>query len=468
MRQQLVGRQTQNLSLTPELRQSLRFLGLGTNELVEELKDIALENPLLDLEQGDKPEAERPEAAKANEPSDSNNLAYPEIESGVDYTTHTMSSWGENGFTYDGSNSNEVATHVDFRQYLKEQLISNNTSNEDKELTTYLIDNLNEDGFLKETFEELKHNFPEGKNWVIIDFERCRNLLQNLEPVGVGSRHLIEHLQLQVKKTTVSNHLKVLSKTLLGQHLKLLASYKYKKIARIMGCRVIDITEAAKLISNLSPKPLSADWEDHARYVKPDLIVEKYNKKWIMRLNYEWIPRVGINQEYADLIQYGKDSESNPLKDYLRQAKNIQRSINQRHETLLRVSQEIFKVQIDFLENGPKGLTPLNLQTISDSLNLHESTISRSTSGKYISTPRGTFELKYFFSNAIGDMGKTSSTHVKDLIKRLIQSEDSKDPLSDSKIQAVLSGSGIEIARRTVAKYRENQKILPSQMRKKS
>ena len=468
MRQQLVTRQTQNLSLTPELRQSLRFLGLATNELVEELKDIALENPLLDLEEGANSDAEEAEAVKINESTDPNELTLHEMASGTDYATHTMSSSGENDFTYDGSNSNEMATYVDFRQHLKEQLISNNTSDEDKELTTYLIDNLNEDGFLEETFEELKHNLPEGKKSGDIDFERCRNLLQNLEPVGVGSKDLIEHLQLQVRKTTASNHVKALSKTLLDQHLTLLASYNYKKLAHIMGCEIIDVEEAAKLISNLSPKPLSADWEDHARYVKPDLIAEKYNKNWMIRLNDAWIPRVGINQEYADLIQHGKEDASSPLKDYLKQARYIQRSINQRHETLLRVSKEIFKVQMDFLENGPKGLLPLTLQTISEALDLHESTISRATSGKYISTPRGTFELKYFFSTGIGDMGETSSTHVKDIIKRMIGSEDSKDPLSDSQIQKALYASGIEIARRTVAKYRENQNILPSQMRKRA
>ena len=468
MRQQLVAKQTQSLSLTPELRQSLRFLGLETNELLEELKDIALENPLLDLDETVRSEAEGPESTETKESNDSNAPTYPEIEPGVNYATHTMSSSGENHFTYDGSNSNDLATHVDFRQHLKEQLISNNTSNEDKELTTYLIDNLNEDGFLKETFEELKHNFTDGKNWELADFQRCRSLLQNLEPAGVGSLDLIEHLQLQVKKAAISPHVKTLSETLLDNHLTLLASYNHKKIAHLMGCAVSEVAEAAKLISSLSPKPLSEDWEDHARYIKPDLITEKYNKKWTIRLNEEWVPRVLVNQEYAELIQHESDDASNPLKDYLKQAKNIQRSINQRHETLLRVSKEIFKVQMDFLEKGPKGLSPLTLQTISDSLNLHESTISRATSGKYISTPRGTFELKYFFSNAIGDMSDTSSTHVKDLIKKLIRSEDSQDPLSDSKIQKILSGSGIEIARRTVAKYREHQNILPSQMRKKA
>ena len=157
-----------------------------------------------------------------------------------------------------------------------------------------------------------------------------------------------------------------------------------------------------------------------------------------------------------------------PLRDYLKQAKNIQRSINQRHETLLTVAKEIFKVQLQFFEEGPKGLVPLNLQAISEAAALHESTISRATSGKYISTPRGTFELKYFFSSAVGDLGETSSTHVKDVIKKMIRSEDPKKPLSDSKIQKLLALAGIAIARRTVAKYREKQKILPSQLRKKT
>ena len=251
------------------------------------------------------------------------------------------------------------------------------------------------------------------------------------------------------------------------QHLNLLASFNYKKLAQTLRCKFEEAEAAAKLISNLSPKPVSGEWGDPAKYVKPDLIAEKFNTKWSIRLNHEHIPKIGVNQEYANLIQHGKTGETNPLRSYLKQARNIQRSINQRHETLLIVAKEIFKVQIEFLENGPKGLIPLNLQAISEAAELHESTISRATSGKYISTPRGTFELKYFFSNAIGDMGETSSTHVKDVIRKMIRSEDPKKPLSDSKIQRLLSATGIEIARRTVAKYRENQKILPSQLRKK-
>jgi RNA polymerase sigma-54 factor len=467
MRQQLVTRQTQNLSLTPELRQSLRFLGLPTNELVEELKGIALENPLIDLEEGATPNSEGTANLSEDNAIDSNQSIDPGVALLADYTTHKMSSSGENDFTYDGSNSDHIATHVNFRDHLKEQLISNNTSNDEREFCAYLIDCVNEDGFLEEPYEDLHPNFPEGKHWTYSDFEKCRSILKNLEPSGIGSTGLVEYLRLQVERTQSTAIIKKVSYAILAQHLNLLASFNYKKLAQALKCELVEAEEAAKLISNLSPKPVSVEWGDHARYVKPDLIAEKSNKNWSIRLNHEYIPRIWVNQEYANLIQHDKSEKKNPLRNYLNQARNIQRSINQRHDTLLTVAKEIFKVQIGFLENGAKELVPLNLQTISEAAELHESTISRATSGKYISTPRGTFELKYFFSNAIGDGGETSSTHVKDVIKKMIRSEDPKKPLSDSKIQRHLSAAGIEIARRTVTKYRENQNILSSQLRKK-
>jgi RNA polymerase sigma-54 factor len=467
MRQQLVTKQTQNLALTPELRQSLRFLGLSTNELVEELKDIALENPLIDLEEGATPSSEGTANLSEDNAIGLSESQDPGIELLADYTTHKMSSSGENDFTYDGSNSDHIATHVNFRDHLKEQLISNNTSNDEREFCAYLIDCVDEDGFLKESYEDLHPNFPQGKHWGYSDFEKCRSILKNLEPIGISSTDLVEYLRLQIEKTQSSAIVQRIAHTILAQHLSLLASFNYKKLAQTLRCEPIEAEEAAKLISNLSPKPVSVQWGDHARYVKPDLIAEKFNKNWSIRLNHDYIPRIWVNQEYANLIQRDKTGKENPLRNYLYQARNIQRSINQRHETLLTVAKEIFKVQLGFLENGAKELVPLNLQAISEAAELHESTISRATSGKYISTPRGTFELKYFFSNAIGNSGETSSTHVKDIIKKMIRSEDPKKPLSDSKIQGLLSATGIEIARRTVTKYRENQNILSSQLRKK-
>ena len=396
MRQQLVTRQTQNLALTPELRQSLRFLGLSTNELVEELKDIALENPLIDLEEGATPSSEGTANLSEDNAIGLSKSPDPGIELLADYTTHKMSSSGENDFTYDGSNSDHIATHVNFRDHLKEQLISNNTSNDEREFCAYLIDCVDEDGFLKESYEDLHPNFPQGKQWGYSDFEKCRSILKNLEPIGIGSIDLVEYLRLQIEKTQSSAIVQRISHTILAQDLSLLASFNYKKLAQTLRCEPIEAEEAAKLISNLSPKPVSVEWGDHARYVKPDLIAEKFNKNWSIRLNHDYIPRIWVNQEYANLIQHDKTGKENPLRNYLYQARNIQRSINQRHETLLTVAKEIFKVQLGFLENGAEELVPLNLQAISEAAELHESTISRATSGKYISTPRGTFELKYF------------------------------------------------------------------------
>jgi RNA polymerase sigma-54 factor len=285
--------------------------------------------------------------------------------------------------------------------------------------------------------------------------------------MGIGSRHLLDYLQLQVANLPIAEKTKTIANEILTQHLTLLASFNFKKISTLLDCDIADVEDASRIISNLSPKPLSSEWEDHARYVKPDLLAEKLNNEWVIRLNNEHIPKIGINKDYARLIQREKNGDADILKEYLKQAKNIQRSVDQRHETLMRVATEILNVQLSFFEEGPRGLLPLNLQTISEVVGLHESTVSRATSGKYVSTPRGTFELKYFFSNAIGDKSEMSSTHVKDVIKKIILSENPECPLSDSAIQKFLSNKGIDIARRTVAKYRENQKILPSQMRKK-
>jgi RNA polymerase sigma-54 factor len=464
MRQQLIAKQIQNLSLTPEIKQSLRFLGLNTVDLLEELKSIALENPLIDVEEISDPQVEQETTAEGNE---SNRLSDLRFEVLNHHDAHRMSPVGENNFTYDKAHADHIATHIDFRQHLREQLISNNTSSEDKILCTYLVDCVDEDGFLTEAFEDLKRNLPRGSDWLEKDFERARRILQNLEPMGIGSKHLLDYLHLQVANLPIAEKTKTTANKILTQHLTLLANFNFKKISTLLDCDIADVEDASKIISNLSPKPLSSEWEDHARYVKPDLLAEKFNNEWVIRLNSEHIPKIGINKDYARLIQSEKNGDADILKEYLKQAKNIQRSVDQRHETLMRVATEILNVQLSFFEEGPKGLLPLNLQTISEVLGLHESTVSRATSGKYVSTPRGTYELKYFFSNAIGDKSEMSSTHVKDVIKKIIRSENPECPLSDSAIQKFLSNKGIDIARRTVAKYRENQKILPSQMRKK-
>jgi len=357
-------------------------------------------------------------------------------------------------------------TDDNFRVELKDQLISNNIRATDRRLVTFLIDSVDEKGFLTDTFSDLRLNFPKNSNWTENDFERCKKYLKSLEPNGVGSRNLSDFLTFQISQSKYPTHIQDIAIKISCCHLKQLSTKNHQKIAMSTGGNASDIEEAIELITTLKSHPVMDKTPSHHLEIIPDLTLSRDNDKVVIHINSDSIPNVVLSTEYDTLSSQNRDVINEQVRKYLVDAKYITRSVEQRKNTLIRVAAVIFDIQRDFLQEGSKGLKPLTLQEVADRLELHESTVSRATNGKYIATPRGIYELKYFFSAKLGKDENASSRYIKELIAKIIKNENAHKPFSDHKIQMLLRGREIEVARRTIAKYREQLGILPSSMRR--
>lgn len=460
MKQVLQIGQKQSLNLTPELRQSLKFLAMNNIELAQSLKKICEENPFIEVDV-------HPQEVRIED------LAWEE--------TDTTSDSADNGYLRSRDQLTSkvpVDAHArqedfralppgSFRVELKDQLISNNISLTDRRLVAFLIDSVDEKGFLTDTFSDLRLNFPKNSTWTENDFERCKKYLKSLEPNGVGSRDLQDFLTFQILQSTHPTHIQDIAIKISCCHLKQLSTKNHQKIAVSMGCNASDIEEAIKLITTLKSHPIVDKTSSHHLEIIPDLTLSRENDKVAIHINSESIPNVVLSNDYDSLSSQNRDVINEQVRKYLVDAKYITRSVEQRKLTLIRVAAVIFDIQRDFLQEGSKGLQPLTLQEVADRLDIHESTVSRATNGKYIATPRGIYELKYFFSAKLGKDENSSSRYIKELIAKIIKNENTHKPFSDQKIQILLKGRDIEVARRTVAKYREQLGILPSSMRRK-
>jgi len=358
-------------------------------------------------------------------------------------------------------------TAENFRVELKNQLISNNIRETDRLLVTFLIDSVDEKGFLTDTFADLRINFPENSNWTENDFERCRTYLKSLEPNGVGSRDLSDFLTFQILQSRRPRRIQDIAVKIACCHLKQLSVKNLQKIAMSTGCNTTDIEEAIKLITTLKPNPIIDRTSSHHLEIIPDLTLSRNHDKVAIDINSQSIPTLVLSTDYETLSSHNGEDINEQVRKYLSDAKFITRSLEQRKLTLIRVASVIFDIQRDFLREGSKGLQPLTLQEVADRLSIHESTVSRATNGKYIATPRGIYELKYFFSAKLSTDENASSRYIKELIAKIVKDENAHTPLSDQKIQMLLKERKIEVARRTIAKYREQLGILPSRMRLK-
>ena len=356
-------------------------------------------------------------------------------------------------------------TTENFRVELKNQLISNNIQETDRLLVTFLIDSVDEKGFLTDTFSDLRLNFPKNSNWTENDFERCRTYLKSLEPNGVGSRDLSDFLTFQILQSRRPRRIQDIAVKIACCHLKQLSVKNLQKIAISTGCNKTDIEEAIKLITALKPNPIIDRTSSHHLEIIPDLTLSRNHDKVAIDINSQSIPTLVLSTDYDTLSSQNGDNINEQVRKYLSDAKFITRSLEQRKLTLIRVASVIFDIQRDFLREGSKGLQPLTLQEVADRLGIHESTVSRATNGKYIATPRGIYELKYFFSAKLSTDENASSRYIKELIAKIVKDENAHTPLSDQKIQMLLKERKIEVARRTIAKYREQLGILPSRMR---
>ena len=507
-------RVSQHLALTPQLQQSIRLLQLSTLELAQEVEQMLDENPFLErtaeeaeredfgLPQSDTPAAVEDDAvyASASETGPEPVEMAPETESLPDWEGDGSvemrpddSEWGGDAQPRtsnrdeddEASAADFTGSHESLTDYLHRQALSLRQSEEGRAALYFLIESLNEDGYLEETLEELATGLagsddPEQLEELVHHFTVALRLLQSLEPVGVGARDLAECLSLQLRAIGDNEEgdpdTLQLAMAVCRQPLEMLARRDIKRLAQACGCNEERIRVAMALIARLEPKPGRRFADLDRNIIVPDVIVRKAagrlregSAQFVVQLNPDVMPRLRVHDIYAGALRGHKGGEGHQaLQQRLQEARWFIKNIQQRFDTILRVSQAIVQRQKNFFVHGELAMRPLVLRDIADELGLHESTISRVTTAKYMATPQGTYELKYFFGSGLGTEtgGNASSTAVRALIKQFVAAESPAKPLSDSQIAEMLKEQGIECARRTVAKYREALRIAPANLRK--
>ena len=499
MKQTLQVRLSQHLALTPQLQQSIRLLQLSTLELHQEVEQMLASNPLLETEEEfsvSTPElaanapAESGTEASAGESESSGEAAEaPELsaedfggteredwENGTerddfDGIRELPSSSGSGSGEDDGERESQESAELTLAEHLIQQLAGHHLSAEDRAVIQVLIESLNEDGYLEDTLEEIAAALAEDEEDREELLDRLRiaqRLLQSLEPAGIAARDLSECLvlQLHAQPRSAAQAIAVL---ICKSHLELLAKRDMRRLMMETGADETLLREAQVLITRLEPKPGRRFAQAAAAAVVPDVIVRKVGREFRVMLNPEVAPKLRINELYANALRATRGGISNsPLGGQLQEARWFIKNIQQRFDTILRVSTAIVERQRGFFTHGELAMKPLVLREIADELGLHESTISRVTNAKYMATRFGTFELKYFFGSGLSTEagGNASSTAVRALIKQFVAAEDPAKPLSDNALASMLEEQGIQVARRTVAKYREALKIAPANLRK--
>ena len=363
-----------------------------------------------------------------------------------------------------------TAAATSLTDHLIWQLGLTNASAEDREIALALIDSVDADGMLRVSLEEIAADFDAAHEIGVEEVEMVLHMLQQFDPTGVCARDLRECLLLQLRDVPDGTPWLEEARTLLSNHMDLLAARDYPALLRRTRLEENELSDVMRLIQTLNPRPGSAVSSEEVEYVVPDVVVRKDKRRWLVELNGESTPRLRINADYAALVRRADSSADNQfLKNNLQEARWFLKSVQSRNETLLKVATCIVQHQRGFLDYGPEAMKPLVLADIADAIGMHESTISRVTTRKYMHTPRGIFELKYFFSSHVGTAsgGEVSSTAIRALIRKLTDEENPRKPLSDSRIAQLLAEQEIKVARRTIAKYRESMAIPPSNERKR-
>ena len=465
---------TQQLNLTPQLQQSIRLLQLSSVDLNQEIERIIQENPLLEIYDQWDPKSHDPQKNSDSAQNNEKDVTGQENEALQMETGENLEWYQDSGFSTYDSHDDEydmpqlAAEPLNLRTYLNQQISLSQTTDKEKKIISLLIDSLDDDGYLTQDLEELLEILPKELELKIEDLQRALVILQHLDPPGIGARNLQECLVLQLQALPVDTPHRERAIKVVTQYLDVLASHEYTAIKRILKCDDHGLRAVQKLIVNLNPRPGSAFNSTKTRYVIPDIIVIKINGTWKARLNQDALPRLNINQFYANILKQKNVETTEELSHQLNEAKWLIKNLHQRASTILSVSNAIVERQQQFFEHGEVAMRPLVLREIAETIGLHESTVSRVTTQKYMHTPRGIFELKYFFGSHVttDTGGACSATAIRALIKQLIQKENSKKPLSDSKIAGILEEQGIVVARRTIAKYRELLQIPPANLRK--
>jgi len=484
MKQSLSLKLGQQLTMTPQLQQAIRLLQLSTLDLRQEIQQAIESNPMLELVEDADDEA--PSDATEDEAPAPAAEEFRELAGDGDVSAEQMpeelpvdSSWDDvfqpvpasqsaPDDDFDGTERN--GTEESLQDHLLWQLNLTPMSERDLAIARAIIDGIDADGMLIATIDEIVSGFPPEYEIEESEVIAVLKRIQQFDPSGVAARDLRECLLLQLNQLPVSTPRLTEARSLVADHLELLAAHDLAALTRKTRLDDDALREVIALIRSLNPRPGTAIATDETEYVVPDVLVRRERDKWIVELNPETAPRVRINAQYANLVRRADSGAANTyLRDNLQEARWFLKSLISRNETLLKVATKIVEHQRGFLEYGEEAMKPLVLHDIAEAVQMHESTISRVTTRKYMHTPRGIFELKYFFSSHVGTStgGEVSSTAIRALIKKLTAEENPRKPLSDSKITAILKTQKINVARRTVAKYRELLSIPPSNERKR-
>ena len=474
MKQGLQLRLSQQLAMTPQLQQAIRLLQLSTLELQQELQQALESNPLLEqidtheeIDTRETQDSETLDTADALEQKEMPEELPLDASWDTIYTAGTPS--GTSGdYIDDELPVYQGETTQTLQDYLMWQVELTPFSDTDRAIATSIVDAVDDTGYLTVPLEDILESM--GDEEIDIDeVEAVLKRIQRFDPVGVAAKDLRDCLLIQLSQFDKTTPWLEEARLIISDHLDLLANHDFRTLMRVTRLKEDVLKEAVNLIQSLDPRPGQSIQTGEPEYVIPDVLVRKHNGHWTVELNSDSIPRLQINQHYASMCNNARnDGDSQFIRSNLQDAKWLIKSLESRNDTLLRVSRCIVEQQQAFFEQGEEYMKPMVLADIAQAVEMHESTISRVTTQKYLHSPRGIFELKYFFSSHVNTEGggDASSTAIRALVKKLIAAENPAKPLSDSKLTSLLSEQGIMVARRTVAKYRESLSIPPSNQRK--
>ncbi len=479
MKPTLQTRLGQQLSLTPQLRQAIRLLQLSALELEAEINQTLDANPLLEREEDAEDDAftpdgegegdKAPEAPTGEEASDNSDSGDCDPGESPDWNESSAGSYERRGSGDDDSDEFTAAAPVDLHAHLLWQLRLSHLSPRDLAIGEAVIEAINDDGYLEGPVEDIQAALSPEISADAGEIETVLHIIQHFDPVGAGARNLSECLCVQLSLLSADTPGLALAKEVCRRHLDTLARQGPPKLAAQLGVAAADLDLAVALLRTLDPKPGAQINAGEAEYIAPDAIAYRQGGVWKVVLAAGSQPRLGINRHYERLIGKASREDDSYLKGQLQEARWLIKSLETRADTLLRVAKAITRQQSGFLDHGLEAMRPLTLREVAEELGLHESTISRATTRKYLRTPRGTFEFKHFFSSGIATEhgGSASATAIQAMLRKLIDAENPRAPLSDQRLAEILKGEGIPVARRTVAKYREAMNISASNERQR-
>lgn len=500
MKTSLQLKMSQQLTMTPQLQQAIRLLQLSTLDLQQEIQEALESNPMLevreDVDDSGAADSKNSQSVDQKATSDAENTANSnegdqrELEiaehipddlavdsSWDDIYTHAPTSHGLPSGDDDFNFENVYGTTDSLWDHLNWQLNLTTMTDRDRQIAESLIESVNAEGYLSSSLDDIfegltAHMANDDDPLEMDEVEAVLHRVQHFDPPGVCARDLADCLTIQLKQMSDDTPWRDAALTVVNNYLDLLASRDYSQLMRKSKLKEPELRDVIALIQSLNPRPGNQIESGKDEYVVPDVIVRKdiKNNRWLVELNPEIAPKLRVNASYASMVKRADSSSDNTyLKDHLQEARWFIKSLMSRNETLLKVATNIVEHQRGFLEYGEEAMKPLVLHDVAEAVEMHESTISRVTTQKYMHTPRGIFELKYFFSSHVStdSGGEASSTAIRAIIKKLVAAENPRKPLSDSKIATLLGDKGIQVARRTIAKYREAMMIPPSNERKR-